>query len=502
MGLQTLVFLHTDRIQPYIHSIEMAVKGCGLMGTLGNKGAVAAKICVHESTICFVNCHLAAHKGHVGRRNQDYARISTQLAFGREDGDQYELGSLESLEVADQETSVDTQPAESGELHTMCDALIWFGDVNYRIDLPNDTVRAALAVSSSGDDGGEGSEEAPAGGSPGSPDLESLRQADQLLAAIAAGDAFRGFTDVGPLNFMPTYKFDKGTSDYDTSEKQRVPAWPDRILSRHQDDVRLLTQDGATGYTSHDDLLMSDHRPITADLSVGLLVADESRKDAVIWQTLAELDALENQTAPKLVFSSTTVRVNEESAPLGYMTSATQSCSLRNEGKLPSTFRFIRGVHHRPLWPGESASVSAVWLQVSPASGVLMPGESRQLLLTACVGKHVAAPLTEVLLEDGKMVKPGQMSIELDDVLVVSCSGMSSKMQSNAFLQVPTHVIHSALAWRCLCTKCFYPCWFRWLESTRSLHTGCRWNSSCCLNDSHPNLCIPMPPHRWNAQKV
>lgn len=34
----------------------------------------------------------------------------------------------------------------------------------------------------------------------------------------------------GPLNFDPTYKYDKNCNIYDTSKKNRIPAWCDRIL--------------------------------------------------------------------------------------------------------------------------------------------------------------------------------------------------------------------------------------------------------------------------------
>jgi hypothetical protein len=210
-----------------------------------------------------------------------------------------------------------------GDVHA-CDALLWLGDVNYRVALPNEQVRAAVAarrydelwaheqllqVSQSC---GAGRADTAVGRRGG-----ALAEGGGLVGrtvlvsqAIASGAAFRGFVDVGPVSFPPTFKFDKGSSAYDTSEKQRVPAWPDRVLKRTCDaeSVELVAGAGADDerhpYTAHAgiDYQMSDHRPVSADLEVGVWVADAARQERVLWEVLQQLDARENEEAPRLSF--------------------------------------------------------------------------------------------------------------------------------------------------------------------------------------------------------
>ena len=86
---------------------------------------------------------------------------------------------------------------------------------------------------------------------------------------------------------MPTYKYDNGTDDYDTSyaisapfnsvmltissEKARIPAWCDRILRKGE----ILKQ---VDYTTAP-LRFSDHRPVYATFQCSVSAVDKVRKE-------------------------------------------------------------------------------------------------------------------------------------------------------------------------------------------------------------------------------
>lgn len=59
--------------------------------------------------------------------------------------------------------------------------------------------------------------------------IDRLLQYDQLTQEINEGVVFQGFKEP-TLQFRPTYKYDYGTDNYDTSEKARTPSWTDRII--------------------------------------------------------------------------------------------------------------------------------------------------------------------------------------------------------------------------------------------------------------------------------
>jgi len=59
--------------------------------------------------------------------------------------------------------------------------------------------------------------------------MQWLLARDQLSAARRSKRAFLGFEEEA-IAFAPTYKFDRESDVYDSGEKQRIPAYTDRIL--------------------------------------------------------------------------------------------------------------------------------------------------------------------------------------------------------------------------------------------------------------------------------
>ncbi len=92
---------------------------------------------------------------------------------------------------------------------------------------------------------------------------------DQLQEQKRAGRIFR-FMHEAPIAFAPTYKFDKGDPNrlaYDSSEKQRVPAWTDRILFRGSELAR--------GAESHAEVRPASEAPANCLVTAASIWADE-----------------------------------------------------------------------------------------------------------------------------------------------------------------------------------------------------------------------------------
>jgi hypothetical protein len=219
VGASLSVFVRAS-ILPQIKNVEGAVKKTGLSGMAGNKGAVAIRFEYADTSICLVTAHMAAGFQNYDERNQDYRTISSGLRFQRN---------------------------RSIEDH---DTILWFGDFNYRIGIDNDRARQLIKKH----------------------DLGELYENDQLNIQMVHGKCFPHYYEQMPT-FMPTYKFNLGTDEYDTSDKARIPAWCDRILTRG-DNLRQLYYDSAP-------LRFSDHRPVWGLFQCNVSVVAQAKKDQI-----------------------------------------------------------------------------------------------------------------------------------------------------------------------------------------------------------------------------
>ncbi|KIK67838.1 hypothetical protein GYMLUDRAFT_68857 [Collybiopsis luxurians FD-317 M1] len=219
VGTALLVLVKSE-LTAVIRNVEATTRKTGLRGMSGNKGAVGIRLQYHDTTFCFVTAHLAAGHANVEERNTDYRTIETGLHF------------LKGKTISSHEN------------------IIWLADTNYRIDLENEVARS-FAESCS---------------------FDALLAADQLKQAMDTGIAFSGYEE-GPLLFKPTYRYDLGTDNYDSSEKMRIPAWTDRILYRgYQLDLSAYSRAELSG---------SDHKPVFAIFRPNVRIIDTVKRAAL-----------------------------------------------------------------------------------------------------------------------------------------------------------------------------------------------------------------------------
>ena len=221
----------------------MAGDVCDILSNCA-QGALILRFMVDDTSFCFINCHLAAGQNQTKDRNFDISSILDSTVLPVEEDESVRLNSY--IGGGDGSMILD---------HEIC---ILSGDLNYRIDtMGRDAVINALK----------------------SGRLDKLLERDQLLASKRKRPGFRlrAFDEM-PITFAPTYKYDVGTDNYDTSEKKRAPAWCDRILSRGRDRKHLEQLD----YRRHE-VRVSDHRPVTGLFQMTIKKISPEKR-AMVWE--------------------------------------------------------------------------------------------------------------------------------------------------------------------------------------------------------------------------
>jgi len=226
-AIHVMVFVHRH-LWRYVWDIKSAQVATGFANFVGNKGGAQIGFNIGHTSMLFTNAHLAAHANKMKLRTQNLTRILTDSTLRRD-------------------------KTRSG-VHEDYDRVFFMGDLNPRVSARRSDVDQWLQAR----------------------EFEKCLERDQLrplLLADSAGqaDAAAGFWphfQEAAINFPPTYKFDAHTDRYDSSKKQRVPSWTDRILWKRDPQVR------AKAYGSVQCLQSSDHRPIFAQFEVTVDLTD------------------------------------------------------------------------------------------------------------------------------------------------------------------------------------------------------------------------------------
>ncbi|CAL9115474.1 unnamed protein product [Musa textilis] len=229
------------RLRRHVNNLKVSPVGVGLMGYMGNKGSVSVSMTLFQTRLCFVCSHLTS--GHTEadqlKRNSDVHCILHRTRFA-------------SLDAADHPQTIPSH-----------DRIFWFGDLNYRLNMPDAEIRALVAGRC----------------------WDELMNFDQLSNELRGGHTFDGWKE-GLIAFPPTYKYEVNSDRYvgETAregEKRRSPAWCDRILFLGKG-IKQMSY-------GRSELNLSDHRPVSSVFQVEVEVLDQRKLERVLNFTNAGL---------------------------------------------------------------------------------------------------------------------------------------------------------------------------------------------------------------------
>ncbi|XP_039035490.1 type IV inositol polyphosphate 5-phosphatase 7-like isoform X3 [Hibiscus syriacus] len=282
VGVFISVWMKKELLKKYcVSNVKVSSVACGIMGYLGNKGSVSVSMLIEGTSFCFIAAHLASgeKKGDEGRRNHQVTEIFKRTSFPRSaKGDD----SLHPLTILGH------------------DRIFWFGDLNYRLYNLEDNLARHLIKKQ---------------------DWKALQEFDELRREQEDG-VFQSWRE-GNIEFAPTYKYSSlncnrysGGLPNRSGEKQRTPAWCDRILW-YGKGVKILSY-------LRSEIKFSDHRPVSALFSTQIEVTKSTNP-----RFSAKDTSVPNIMPPELIGTS---RNNEEGqAYVAVFKKATEASSIHKQ---------------------------------------------------------------------------------------------------------------------------------------------------------------------------
>ena len=226
-GKLLLIFCKTS-LKSKISKLSTTRIKQGIAGKIGNKGATIVRFNLDNSSIAIVCAHLESGQKRVNDRVTQFKSIVNEGIIGKKHKMQYYYAH---------------------------DVKLFLGDLNFRIDMDYEFAKVA-SINFREDD------------------MMILNQNDQLNK-IRKEDPEMSDVMEGELDFKPTYKYDKQKDVYDTSKKQRVPAWCDRILwFKNPKQVQQLAYERKEN-------MFSDHRPVIAYMNITTYQHDNEKLNEI-----------------------------------------------------------------------------------------------------------------------------------------------------------------------------------------------------------------------------
>ena len=373
VGIHLSVWVR-KRLLPHVHAKEATCVGSGVMRLLGNKGGVSARVRIFDTFLSLTCVHLSSGESQSDylRRNYDVANVLQNCQFSAEGARPLEEAPRRLCSVLDS------------------DFCFLLGDLNYRLNAPDEIVRDALRPAERNASASE------------PPAWLALLAQDQLRLAMSDPELLRGWQEA-PVLFPPTFKYVKGTSVYvgdqepvpssdggaegdgddEPAQKRRTPAWCDRILWHAGPSV------DAGRYGAVGDIVLSDHKPVYLCASMDLHEYQPLALEAAVQRARRMADMKEMEGMPRLELAEQFV----DFGTVAYDVRETRGIRVENAGPVDAH------------WHLSAASDIPPWLDVHPVGGKVAKGTDAEITLVVHIeggasgaAKGIRAPALETIL--------------------------------------------------------------------------------------------------------
>lgn len=218
-------------------------------------------------------------------------------------------------------------------------------------------------------------------------DYDKLFYLDQLYVEQKQKKrVFQNFQE-GKITFRPTYKYDPGTDEWDSSEKNRAPAWCDRIFWKGS----RIEQ---TVYNSVMELRMSDHKPVYGVFIAYILTRDEQKFKKIHEEVLKTVDKYENDNQPQMTVAETDL----DFGIIRYHEHYSRELLVANNCHLPVHFKFLSK-------DGSAANICEKWIMISHLKGELLTGNSQSIRIDIFIDEYAAPKIMKNLCDSQPGVK-------------------------------------------------------------------------------------------------